>query len=208
MRHLLSLAAVAVICFNGCRSCTTMPAPIVGDSMSHWGATENSTQCCQAQTVDFRNALSRLTGGLQTGAPCRGSNKFDDFGGPQCCGNGPMMMAPMPCGPTPMGMAGMGGMPYGVGGPSGFGCGGQGCAGLCGGRCAAARSMAQARRGSNQEGAHELKLPHPMANAHRACAYGKCGARPGPERGAVSFPYYTVRGPRDFLAADPPSIGP
>ena len=52
------------------------------------------------------------------------------------------------------------------------------------------------------------QLPHPLGNAHRTCAYGKCGARPGPEYGSVSFPYYTVRGPRDFLAADPPSIGP
>jgi hypothetical protein len=30
----------------------------------------------------------------------------------------------------------------------------------------------------------------------------------GPPVGTVTYPYYTVRGPRDFLANDPPNIGP
>jgi hypothetical protein len=29
----------------------------------------------------------------------------------------------------------------------------------------------------------------------------------GPPSGANAYPYYTLRGPRDFLASDPPSIG-
>jgi hypothetical protein len=29
-----------------------------------------------------------------------------------------------------------------------------------------------------------------------------------PQTGAVAYPYYTTRGPRDFLAKNPPSIGP
>ncbi|MBN1396045.1 MAG: hypothetical protein JW959_13565 [Pirellulales bacterium] len=33
-------------------------------------------------------------------------------------------------------------------------------------------------------------------------------AAPGPATGAVAYPYYTIRGPRDFLADNPPSIGP
>ena len=33
-------------------------------------------------------------------------------------------------------------------------------------------------------------------------------AAPGPATGAVTYPYYTVRGPRDFLAKNPQSIGP
>lgn len=33
-------------------------------------------------------------------------------------------------------------------------------------------------------------------------------APPGPPTGAVTYPYYTTRGPRDFLAKNPPSIGP
>lgn len=31
---------------------------------------------------------------------------------------------------------------------------------------------------------------------------------PGPPTGQVTYPYYTVRGPRDFLAKNPGSIGP
>ncbi|MEN6459158.1 MAG: hypothetical protein ABFC63_09530 [Thermoguttaceae bacterium] len=30
----------------------------------------------------------------------------------------------------------------------------------------------------------------------------------GPASAAVTYPYYTTRGPRDFLAKNPPSIGP
>ena len=31
---------------------------------------------------------------------------------------------------------------------------------------------------------------------------------PGPPTAAITYPYYTNRGPRDFLAGSPPSIGP
>lgn len=31
---------------------------------------------------------------------------------------------------------------------------------------------------------------------------------PGPPTAAVTYPYYTVRGPRDFLQSEPSSIGP
>ncbi|MCA9229165.1 MAG: hypothetical protein KDA57_00825 [Planctomycetales bacterium] len=31
---------------------------------------------------------------------------------------------------------------------------------------------------------------------------------PSPPTGQTAYPYYTVRGPRDFLQANPPSIGP
>ena len=42
------------------------------------------------------------------------------------------------------------------------------------------------------------------------CGTASCRrtAAPGPPVGAVTYPYYTNRGPRDFLAANPPSIGP
>lgn len=30
---------------------------------------------------------------------------------------------------------------------------------------------------------------------------------PGPGSAAIGYPYYTVRGPRDFLVDNPPSIG-
>lgn len=31
---------------------------------------------------------------------------------------------------------------------------------------------------------------------------------PGPPTGQTAYPYYTTRGPRDFLQNNPPSIGP
>lgn len=34
------------------------------------------------------------------------------------------------------------------------------------------------------------------------------GAAPGPLTGAVAYPYYTSRGPRDFFTQQPSSIGP
>ncbi|MHB1034504.1 MAG: hypothetical protein ACYC35_06065 [Pirellulales bacterium] len=43
------------------------------------------------------------------------------------------------------------------------------------------------------------------------CKHGARGAAEevvaGPPTGAVTYPYYTTRGPRDFLAKEPRSIG-
>lgn len=67
--------------------------------------------------------------------------------------------------------------------------------------------------------------------SHRHCAGDSCGgcaacmghgrrggpgggsdasmvANPGPASAAVTYPYYTTRGPRDFLDRDPQPIGP
>ncbi|MFZ5829989.1 MAG: hypothetical protein ACOY3P_07865 [Planctomycetota bacterium] len=45
------------------------------------------------------------------------------------------------------------------------------------------------------------------------CGMGGCGDQgaaftPGPPTAAVAYPYYTVHGPRDFLARSPRAIGP
>ena len=45
------------------------------------------------------------------------------------------------------------------------------------------------------------------AAALEASGEGQIGPA-GPPSGAVAYPYYTTRGPRDFLARRPPSIGP
>lgn len=48
-------------------------------------------------------------------------------------------------------------------------------------------------------------------NLCRPCRLGRGGEEafvPGPPSGTVTYPYYTIRGPRDFLASNPPSIGP
>ena len=52
---------------------------------------------------------------------------------------------------------------------------------------------------------------HHLSPAERAALAGSdYGATQpaGPPTGAVAYPYYTTRGPRDFLAKKPPSIGP
>jgi hypothetical protein len=40
------------------------------------------------------------------------------------------------------------------------------------------------------------------------CGTGDDGGAVGPASAAVTYPYYTNRGPRDFLAAEPRGIGP
>jgi len=55
-----------------------------------------------------------------------------------------------------------------------------------------------------------------LAGGARACP--NCGGQgcqacgqhvtPSPVTGAITYPYYTVRGPRDYFATNPSSIGP
>lgn len=47
----------------------------------------------------------------------------------------------------------------------------------------------------------------PLANLHARHAAQEAFVQ-GPPTGAVAYPYYTNRGPRDFLARTPASIGP
>jgi hypothetical protein len=44
--------------------------------------------------------------------------------------------------------------------------------------------------------------------AGRLAAHHDPGVMSGPPTAQVVYPYYTVRGPRDFLLDDPPSLGP
>ena len=41
-----------------------------------------------------------------------------------------------------------------------------------------------------------------------ASRYRQQPMMPGPPTGAVAYPYYTVHGPRDFLAKNPRALGP
>ena len=49
---------------------------------------------------------------------------------------------------------------------------------------------------------------HGIAAALTGCHHGVEPTPSGPPMGTVSYPYYTVRGPRDFLRNDPPTTGP
>ena len=67
---------------------------------------------------------------------------------------------------------------------------------------------ASAIRGTSADGG--LAKHHLTPEEKAALAGSDYGAvQPaGPPSGAVAYPYYTTRGPRDFLAKNPPSIGP
>ncbi len=40
------------------------------------------------------------------------------------------------------------------------------------------------------------------------CGVARAPINPGPPTAAITYPYYTVRGPRDFLQREPSPIGP
>jgi len=101
---------------------------------------------------------------------------------------------------------------------SGRGCGAGSGGGLLGrfgpngGACA--ETDGEMSPGYFAGGAYPGNLGGPLADKlaykHRA-HQSHMGAYPGPAQGApaptYSYPYYTTRGPRDFLSANPPSIG-
>jgi hypothetical protein len=80
--------------------------------------------------------------------------------------------------------------PYGGCGNGGCGEGGGGCAnGNCGDP-----------NGGYAAGGHHQPVPRGVG--------GEYVGPQGPPTGAVAYPYYTSRGPRDFLDPNPPSLGP
>ncbi len=79
------------------------------------------------------------------------------------------------------------------------GCGGQGCE-ACGG-CG---------KGYGLSGCNANSCVNGAVNAVLDCAEcdNQYNFNQGPPTGQVAYPYYTVRGPRDFLDRNPKSIGP
>jgi hypothetical protein len=76
-------------------------------------------------------------------------------------------------------------------------------------RAMASRS-AQQRPTNSQRYAAAKRRPaqaHPMVHQRRD-ADDEYEFAAGPPTGATTYPYYTNRGPRDFLAKNPRSIGP
>jgi len=107
---------------------------------------------------------------------------------------------------------------YGNEGPNyggGCGCGGGGCSD-CGGY--ASRSDMSGGGGYADERGGRMPPEAVAARRHPAQGHphayqrrnsgGEYEFAAGPPTGAVSYPYYTTRGPRDFLARNPRSIGP
>lgn len=76
----------------------------------------------------------------------------------------------------------------------------------CGGDCNVSTGCRACKLGWQQGGLDYSEglatgNPHHMAPARQSPAVA------GPPTAGVAYPYYTVRGPRDFLQANPPSIG-
>ena len=80
------------------------------------------------------------------------------------------------------------------------GCGPEGCQDCADGTC---KPRHVGRYGGLAK--HHLSPEERMALA--ASDYGATTPA-GPPSGTVAYPYYTTRGPRDFLDKCPPSIGP
>ena len=93
--------------------------------------------------------------------------------------------------------------------PQVVGCAGSTCDGRCGGQCPAAQLAWQSAGATTDVTRAALRqvVNTPQRVADR-CANGFHHRAPGPTSGAVAYPYYTTRGPRDFLLNNPPSIGP
>ncbi len=82
-----------------------------------------------------------------------------------------------------------------------------GCGGMCGGSCG--RPGCEAGKVGWQSGGldYSSHLQTGMLGHNAARNLNSRPFTPGPASGQVAYPYYTTRGPRDFLQANPPSIG-
>lgn len=94
---------------------------------------------------------------------------------------------------------------YGNEGPCcGSSCGGSGYCADCGGYSGAAAGQVP---GPGAVAKRNPAQGHPHVRQRRDSG-GEYEFAAGPPTGGVAYPYYTNRGPRDFLARNPRSIGP
>ena len=76
------------------------------------------------------------------------------------------------------------------------------------GSCAQAPENCQACDDCNECRGPGFFHPGGCLRKDRCPCEGEAVQNAGPPTGTVTYPYYTTRGPRDFLANNPPSIGP
>jgi len=87
-------------------------------------------------------------------------------------------------------------------------CGGGGCYGGCG-TCGTQGRPHQGYQGGGVVGAGRGILRATRGSIQDMAAQdNQYNFNPGPPVGQTAYPYYTTRGPRDFLNRNPPSIGP
>ncbi|MCA9148518.1 MAG: hypothetical protein KDA92_04445 [Planctomycetales bacterium] len=91
----------------------------------------------------------------------------------------------------------------------GGGCAGGQCGLLGGGSCGAGACAADPYAADANAGRGGVLAG--LAGQHHQGAQAHLGSAPGPAMGEAAptygYPYYTTRGPRDFLSSNPPSIG-
>ena len=106
------------------------------------------------------------------------------------------------------GACGSGGCPGGCAGDCQGGAAG-GCPGGCAGGCQGGAAAGCAEGGCGcSSGRCCAASPIPDCYGTHQMVNAQIGGPAGPPSGQVTYPYYTTRGPRDFFAAHPPSIGP
>ena len=201
MKATLAALAVCLLVFSsGCRglSCTDSLSSMAFGS-SHGGGG------CQSGNCGIGGGRFSGGGFVDDGFVDGG---FVSGGCPECGG----ALGRIGCGDCGLGFGGGSGGGCGGGAGCGSGSGGglirgglMGCGGggLCSGRCGGPGSC-----GGQLTAQLKAQLDQFKAVTARNCANGGCGLPPGPETGAVHYPYYTTRGPRDFFMCNPPSIGP
>ena len=97
--------------------------------------------------------------------------------------------------------------------PRAAACVGGDCAAAPEGCCATTQHGGQSCADPSDDGAvpakkHCCPLLGRLGRRQPAEAAEQPVAEAGPPGGAITYPYYTNRGPRDFLAKNPQSIGP
>ncbi len=201
MRHVQTIAPIlAIFLAAGCQSYNSRPVPIVGDSMTPFATVNHAAYNSTPGTGVVRQVRATSCsscGSMGCSGHCPGGQRlaamrarrearrlppqaYSDFGPAVGCACG--CAGGQPC----LASCNSGGCPAGACGAGGCGAGGP----------------------VNMLAAMHAQRHHSiLQKGHANCAYGSCGGQLGPQQGQVTFPYYTVRGPRDFLNSNPPSIG-
>jgi hypothetical protein len=218
MKRTLVVLALALVSSAGCRAMQSQRSSGCGQPCAESCAEPCADECCEPCHVTRMNHAPRPIGpecgpdgcqgrGGNLEAACPGGNGccFDRYSGSQCgpgYHQGPYDCSA--CGSPHWGCTGYR-HPHGSYGRRGCLCE---CQGQIPGHCKA-------------PGPHCAMCGHgyccsccgPPAPGCSCCGGGPSGDhnynfQPGPPVANTAYPYYTLRGPRDFLLNNPPSIGP
>jgi hypothetical protein len=181
MNRALLVLALAVFSSAGCRAVGNRGGCGCGDSCAV-GGPSGQAGCGDACAGCADGSCASGCGGGACGCPAGGCNCFGRFCNNSGCGvQGPHDCSA--CNSSGWGNDGHGYCP-------------DGCRGMCGGRGPMLRSG--------------YCLCCGRAAPSCCCSSGdhNYNFAPGPPVGQTAYPYYTVRGPRDFLLGNPPNLGP